>query len=297
MLTPTTRPSSGRSGRNFRTVSKNTNHSSWSSSAVVKRPAVSSRIASRENHQSQLRVPAVPRTFGAARAGRGRERKPRLLECGGFSGGGRPDDRVPGQRVQRGTAAPAAELRALQRADRRLHLLAQGNDFRATIGSNLSGLRGREPKQFAFERPSTPAACRRRTSRTTTNTRIARAVTPTAIQSGQLQQQQSAQLSALTKTDAIANHNTARSSLKRVACVAGLGQRLERLSAARTAVGSASPNEHEQDQAESEATITAISKALLLRSTPIRSVRARVRSEFLAVPGSCLLSSRRAASK
>ena len=60
MLTAMMTPLIGALLRCFLTVSRKPNHSARSSSSTAKRPAVSSRMASVVNHQSQLRVPAVP---------------------------------------------------------------------------------------------------------------------------------------------------------------------------------------------------------------------------------------------
>ncbi|MCZ7682606.1 MAG: hypothetical protein M5U28_28950 [Sandaracinaceae bacterium] len=61
-LTAAMMPLSGLRGRNFRTRSRNDIHSPRSSSSVAQRPAVSRRTASFVSHQSQLRVPPMPRT-------------------------------------------------------------------------------------------------------------------------------------------------------------------------------------------------------------------------------------------
>ena len=50
-------------------MSRKASHSSRSSSSVLQRPAVSSRMASFVIHQSQLRVPPTPRTLPALPAG------------------------------------------------------------------------------------------------------------------------------------------------------------------------------------------------------------------------------------
>ena len=84
---------------------------------VARRPAVSSRMAWGENHQSQLRVPAVPRTLLLPLPGGEMKPSPDCVSAVVLPAAGGPIITYQGKRVQRGL--PAARARAACASGRR----------------------------------------------------------------------------------------------------------------------------------------------------------------------------------
>lgn len=81
MLMATSTPLMGRRVRCFFSICRKAIHSSWSSASVVYRPAVSRRMASLVNHQSQLRVPPTPRTPPPPRGSANGKTRPECLRA------------------------------------------------------------------------------------------------------------------------------------------------------------------------------------------------------------------------